>query len=111
VKIKLTSDTTQRNVKDGFNAAIDLFNKRWTMRILWELRSGGVTFRDLQAACSEVSSSVLNLRLSELREAKLVQHAAGDGYTLTGWGDELLIAMRPLAQWAGRWQKAIERSA
>jgi DNA-binding HxlR family transcriptional regulator len=54
---------------------------------------------------------VLNVRLSELRKAQLLKHTTGDGYSLTVWGDELLIAMHPLAQWAGRWQKAVERSA
>ncbi|MDI1274194.1 helix-turn-helix domain-containing protein [Polaromonas sp.] len=92
--------------KDGINAAIDLFHRRWTMRILWELRSGPVNFRALQTACAEVSSSVLNVRLAELREANLVEHASGEGYSLTGWGQELLTAMEPLVLWAGCWQKS-----
>lgn len=92
--------------KNGINAAIDLFHRRWTMRILWELRSGPVNFRALQTACAEVSSSVLNVRLAELREARLVEHTSGEGYALTGWGRELLAAMEPLVLWAGRWQKS-----
>lgn len=92
--------------KDGINAAIDLFHRRWTMRILWELRSGPVNFRALQTACAEVSSSVLNVRLAELREASLVEHTSGEGYALTRWGLELLTAMEPLVLWAGRWQKS-----
>ncbi len=92
--------------KEGINAAIALFHRRWTMRILWELRQGPVTFRALQTACAEVSSSVLNVRLAELRDANLVAHASGEGYSLTGWGKELLTAMEPLVLWAGRWQKA-----
>jgi DNA-binding HxlR family transcriptional regulator len=107
-KLLATSKKTslQRDVKDGFNAAIDLFHKRWTMRILWELRDGPVTFRALQAACSMVSSSVLNVRISELREAQLIEHTTGEGYQLSVLGRELLEAMRPLAVWAGRWSKA-----
>lgn len=92
--------------KDGINAAIDLFNRRWTMRILWELRGGPANFRALQTACEEVSSSVLNVRLAELREASLVEHAGGEGYLLTHWGQELLTAMEPLVRWAGRWEKS-----
>lgn len=92
--------------KDGINAAIDLFHRRWTMRILWELRGGPANFRALQTACAEVSSSVLNVRLAELREARLVDHASGEGYALTRWGEELLGAMEHLVLWAGRWQKA-----
>jgi DNA-binding HxlR family transcriptional regulator len=96
----------QGEVKDGVNAIIDLFHKRWTMRILWELRDGPVTFRELQAACSMVSSSVLNVRISELREAQLVEHTSGEGYQLSDWGKELLVATQPLAAWARRWSKA-----
>ena len=92
--------------KDGINAAIDIFHRRWTMRILWELRGGPANFRALQTACAEVSSSVLNVRLAELREARLVDHTSGEGYVLTRWGEELLGAMEPLLLWAGRWQKA-----
>ena len=103
---KIANTEAQRRVKDGFNAAIDLFHKRWTMRILWELRDGPATFRALQSACSEISSSVLNVRISELREAQLLKHASGEGYTLTPWGEDLLIAMKPLATWAGRWSEA-----
>lgn len=95
-----------QNAKDGINAAIALFHKRWSMRILWELRERPATFRALQEACSELSSSVLNVRLSELREAQLVEHTAGQGYALTDWGRELLVAMQPFTQWAARWHKA-----
>ena len=94
------------SAKDGINAAIALFHKRWSMRILWELRDGPATFRALQEACSELSSSVLNVRLAELREAQLVEHAAGHGYALSAWGRELLVAMQPFMQWAARWHKA-----
>jgi len=107
MKNKDVSSASEQRVKHGFNAAIALFHKRWTMRILWELRDGPVTFRQLQVACSEVSSSVLNVRLLELRAAHLVEHVPGEGYALTPWGHELLIAMRPLASWAGRWHRAI----
>ncbi|HYW56552.1 MAG TPA: helix-turn-helix domain-containing protein [Polaromonas sp.] len=101
-----TTKTLANPYKDGINAAIDLFHRRWTMRILWELRGGAVNFRTLQTACAEVSSSVLNVRLTELRDANLVEHASGEGYSLAPSGRELLAAMEPLVLWAGRWQKA-----
>ena len=102
--IKMSTPSTQElAAKHGMNAAIELFHRRWTLRILWELREGPVTFRALQTACAELSSSVLNVRLAELREAQLVQHAAGAGYALTEWGVELLQAMRPMIKWATRW--------
>lgn len=101
-----TDKSAVNATKDGINAAIDLFHRRWTMRILWELRDGPATFRALQAACSDLSPSVLNVRLAELREARLVDHAAGQGYRLTDWGQALLVAMAPLLKWATRWHRS-----
>ena len=69
------------------------------MRVIWELRNGPMTFRELQAACGGVSSSVLSQRLAELREAGI----AGEGNVLTRDGQELLEAYEPLGAWAGRW--------
>ena len=69
------------------------------MRVIWELRDGPMTFRELQARCGGISSSVLAQRLSELREAGI----AGEGNVLTEDGRELLEAYKPLGEWAGRW--------
>src|SRR6201999_3157070 len=65
-------------------ALLDLLGRRWALRVLWELRTGeSLTFRQLQARCAEVSSSVLNDRLRELREAGIVTAGRGHGYALT----------------------------
>ncbi len=83
-------------------AALDLLGRRWTLRILWELREGPLTFRALQAACDEISPTVLNGRLRELRDDGLVE--AGDqGYALTREGQSLGRALRPLLGWAETW--------
>jgi DNA-binding HxlR family transcriptional regulator len=47
-------------------AALDLFGRRWTLRVLWELRGGPQGFRPLQRLCDNMSSSVLEARLTEL---------------------------------------------
>lgn len=83
------------------NALLDLLGRRWALRILWELRDGGVqTFRELQSACGGISSSVLNDRLRELRDAGIV---SADRYELTHAGGELVALLAPLDQWAKRW--------
>jgi len=99
--------------KDSLNAALELFHRRWTLRILWELREEGATlnFRALQAACGDLSASVLNQRLAELREALLVEHDAGSGYGLAPQGQALLVAMEPLMQWAPRWARAVQKAS
>jgi DNA-binding HxlR family transcriptional regulator len=92
----------QQQAKQAINQALELFQRRWTLRVLWELRQGPLTFRALQAACGDVSPTVLNQRLAELRESALVE-AGEAGYALAPAGEELLVAFQPLAQWAIRW--------
>jgi DNA-binding HxlR family transcriptional regulator len=84
-------------------ALLDLLGRRWTLRILWELRTGSATFRELQQRCDGVSSSVLSIRLRELGEAAIVAHN-GSGYALTPTGHDLLARLLPLSEWAARWQ-------
>jgi DNA-binding HxlR family transcriptional regulator len=87
-------------------ALLDLLGRRWSLRVLWELREGHVlTFRELQARCGDVSSSVLNDRLRELREARIIATRPGRGYVLTRDGEELLGALLPLDAWAKRWAR------
>jgi len=100
------------SAKDAINAALDLFHRRWTLRILWELRGAPLNFRQLQSACGELSASVLSQRLAELREALLVEHDAGEGgYRLTGQGRALLEAFEPLQRWAVPWFAAVSRAS
>ena len=85
-------------------ALLDLLGRRWTLRVLWELRDGGTpTFRELQAQCGDISSSVLNDRLRELRDAGIVATSPGGGYQLTADGHSLLDTLAPLDAWAKRW--------
>lgn len=82
-------------------AALDLLGRRWALRVLWELRDGPLGFRELQARCDGMSSSVLRARLVELIEAGLVdQH---ETYALTALGRDLGRAIRPLSKWAEQW--------
>jgi DNA-binding HxlR family transcriptional regulator len=88
-------------------ALLDLLGRRWALRVLWELRDGrALTFRELQARCDDVSSSVLNDRLRELRDAGIATTAPGGGYLLSSEGHELLEALAPLDGWAKRWAEA-----
>ncbi len=86
-------------------ALLDLLGRRWALRVIWELRGEPLTFRDLQAACDGMSSSVLNQRLGELREAGIAERA-GEGFRLTDEGRRLLEAFAPLDAWARRWARS-----
>ncbi len=92
-------------------ALLDLLGRRWALRVLWELRTGeSLTFRELQARCAEVSSSVLNDRLRELREAGIVIAQPGRGYSLTPEGRRLIDDLAPLDAWAKRWARRTARA-
>lgn len=83
----------------------NLPGRRWALRILWELRSEAKSFRALREACDDVSPTVLNTRLAELRDARLL--AVGDaGYGVTDLGRSLCEAIAPLQRWAERWARA-----
>jgi len=86
-------------------ALLDLMGRRWSLRIIWELRGGPMTSRELRTACNEASPTVMQKRLDELREADLVDHIAGFGYRLTPLGETLLEAIRPLSLFADKWSK------
>lgn len=83
-------------------AAFDLLGRRWALRVLWELRDGPLVFRELRERCDDVSPTVLNTRLRELREARLIEKAEG-GYALTDPGRSLGRSLRPLVRWAEDW--------
>ena len=59
-------------------ALLDLLGRRWTLRIVWELR-----------------------------EARLVELDEVAGYRLTSLGAELLRLFLPLHLWSEKWAKAL----
>jgi DNA-binding HxlR family transcriptional regulator len=90
-------------------ALLDLLGRRWSLRIIWELREDRrLTSRALRSACDEASPTILQTRLSELREAGLVELVPGDGYRLTALGKDLTQTILPLHRFAERWSKRAE---
>ena len=85
-------------------ALLDLLGRRWVLRIVWELREEPKRFRELQDAIG-ASPTIVNSRLAELREAKLVELDADAGYRLTTLGKELLRLFLPLHAWSEKWAK------
>lgn len=83
-------------------AAMDLLGRRWSLRVIWELRDGPVGARALLARCPGLSSSVLYQRLGELTAGGLAA-ATDAGYELTELGRALGAALAPLDDWANAW--------
>jgi len=86
-------------------ALLDMLGKRWVLRILWELRSAPLTFREVREHCDEMPPTVLKQRLRELRDAGIVVLEEPAGYALSPSGKQLLEALMPLQRWAEQWQK------
>lgn len=84
-------------------AVLDLFGRRWCLRIVWELRDGPLGFRPLQQRCDDMSSSVLRQRLVELVEARILHQLPDSRYALTPLGRRAHQALRPLARWSDEW--------
>ena len=85
---------------------LDLLGRRWALRIVWELREKPRRFRELQDLIG-ASPTIVNTRLAELREAKLVELDEATGYRLTTLGNELLRLFLPLHVWSEKWAKAM----
>jgi DNA-binding HxlR family transcriptional regulator len=83
---------------------LDLLGRRWTLRILWELRGDRLTSRALRAACDDASPTILQARLAELREAGFVELVPAEGYGLTLLGRELCETFLLLHRFAERWR-------
>ncbi|MFO1161619.1 MAG: helix-turn-helix domain-containing protein [Reyranellaceae bacterium] len=87
-------------------ALLDLLGRRWALRIVWELREDALRFRELQDLIG-ASPTIVNTRLAELREARLVELDEATGYRLTGLGRELLQLFLPLHLWSEKWAKSL----
>ena len=103
---------TQRRVRGSRSGRpimvlLDLLGRRWSLRILWELRHQTLSSRALRAACDEASPTVLQARLNDLRQADLVELIPAEGYRLTSVGRELLETFLPLHHFAERWHKGL----
>ncbi|MFZ6873112.1 winged helix-turn-helix transcriptional regulator [Undibacterium sp. Di27W] len=89
-------------------ALLDLLGRRWALRMIWELRSEPLSFRQLRDRCDAMSPTVLNQRLRELRETRIIEMAATGGYCLSPSGLSLVQAMLPLLAWSEDWQQLLD---
>jgi DNA-binding HxlR family transcriptional regulator len=103
--------TLVRGSKSGrpIMALFDLLGRRWTLRIIWELRDGKPrAFREIQELTGNLSPSILNTRMKELRQARVIELGPG-GYLLTEYGSSLLTVLGSLDEWAKAWARMLER--
>lgn len=91
-------------------AALNLLSRRWVLRIIWELRNGALGFREMQAACEQMSPNTLSTRLSELKEAGIVGHDPNGNWALTPLGCQLGPALSALNNWASDWEAQLKNT-
>jgi len=77
----------------------ELLERRWALRLVWELRRDSLTFGELRLAIG-MSSSVLTQRLDELTRTGVVERAPGRHYRLSRAGRELARVLYELNGWA-----------
>ncbi len=85
---------------DLMGRALALSGHRWALRIVWELRVGPLNFRALQASCGNISPSVLQRRLHELRGEQIIEKIPGLGYRLSTSGEKLFQVLARLDKWS-----------
>jgi DNA-binding HxlR family transcriptional regulator len=89
-------------------ALLDLFGRTWALGIVWQLNQGSATFRELQQRCEQISPSLLNTRLKELKTLQLVE-LTKKGYQLTKSGREVFSIISPLGEWSLQWASQIKK--
>ena len=82
-------------------AALDLLERRWSLRLVWELRRDALAFSAIRKRTG-ISPSVLSTRLAELADARVVEQDPSRRYRLTGEGRELARLLYEINRWAER---------
>ena len=86
------------------NHLLDILGRRWALRVLYELTNGPCTFRELQERCDNISPTVLNQRLKDLKDVNLVTRDSS-GYELSVQGQSLTPLLFELYNWAENWER------
>ena len=88
-------------------ALLDLLGRTWALGVIWNLSRGPATFRQLQARCEQISPSLLNTRLKELKQLNIIE-VADEGYKLSDQGSALFEIISPLSGWSKGWAVDIQ---
>lgn len=80
---------------------MDQLGKRWSLRLVWELRRDVVSFSELRERTG-ISPSMLTTRLGELQSLGVVERDGARRYRLSGSGRELARILYDMNRWAER---------
>ncbi len=90
-------------------ALLDLVGRTWALGILWNLQQGPATFRELQQRCEQISPTLLNNRLKELKALQIIEMPSS-GYQLSPLGTELITIILPLGGLSQKWATKLKES-
>ncbi len=89
----------------GMSVAIDVVGGKWRLHLMWVLAAGPQRFGRIRKLLTGVSEKVLAENLRHLEANGVVRREVFPEvpprveYSLTSLGEELEIALRPLAVW------------
>ncbi|MGF7237279.1 MAG: winged helix-turn-helix transcriptional regulator [Frankia sp.] len=92
----------------ALGSLVELLARRHSLDAFWELRTTPLPFRTL-AQRLDVPPARLSQRLTELREAGVIDIDESGEYRLTAQGRRLLGALEPVAAWAEGWRSLSPR--
>ena len=81
------------------NSVFELLGRRWSLRLIWELRRDALGFAALRERCG-ISPSVLSTRLGELEAAGVLRADGRGRYLLTASGRDLARHLYEINRWA-----------
>ena len=81
--------------------ALEQLGKRWSLRLIWELRRDTLSFSELRER-SGISPSMLTTRLNDLEGLGVIERDGTRRYRLSGDGRELARILYELNRWAER---------
>ncbi|MFT8704403.1 winged helix-turn-helix transcriptional regulator [Bifidobacterium aquikefiricola] len=93
---------------DGFLAAIDIIDRRWSSLVIQAIAKGCRTFSQISCYSNKINDSSLSKRLKELEEQGIVKRTIVDTrppramYHLTQSGLELVPILDALTEWGNR---------
>jgi len=85
--------------------ALDIFNDKWKLAIIWHLLSQEKRFKDLHVAINEITQKTLTVKLKELEAKNIIHREVFPEvppkvvYSLTSTGEKLRPILKEMYNW------------
>ena len=100
---KITYNDKEYNC--SFEFALDMFNGKWKVLILWHLTSGTMRYGELRKVASPITQKMLTQTLRELEKNKLITRKVYSvvppkvEYTITNHTKKLIPILESIKSW------------